>query len=70
MFLAEIIYPCKPQFYYIKVGFRGSALYRHIFVMWTHKSKGMFSDVATNMHIPQSVLKFTSELLYNVTFFL
>ena len=26
-------YPCKPQFYYIKVGFKGSKLYRHVFVM-------------------------------------
>ena len=32
------IYPCKPQFYYIKVGLRGSKLYGHVFVMcnsWT-----------------------------------
>ena len=28
------VYPCKHQFYYIKVGFKGSALYRHVFVMW------------------------------------
>ena len=27
------VYPCKPQFYYIKVGFDGSKLYRHVFVM-------------------------------------
>ena len=27
------VYPCKPQFYYIKVGLRGSKLYRHVFVM-------------------------------------
>ena len=27
------VYPCKPQFYYIKVGFMGSKLYRHVFVM-------------------------------------
>ena len=26
------VYPCKSQFYYIKVGFRGSKLYRHVFV--------------------------------------
>ena len=25
------VYPCKPQFYYIKV--RGSKLYRHVFVV-------------------------------------
>ena len=27
------VYPCKPQFYHIKVGFKGSTLYRHVFVM-------------------------------------
>ena len=27
------IYPCKPQFYYIKWVLRGSKLYRHVFVM-------------------------------------
>ena len=36
-FWAEIrknnVYPCKPQFNYIKVGFNGSNLYRHVFVM-------------------------------------
>ena len=30
------VYPCKPQFYYIKVGFKGSKLYRHVFVMKTY----------------------------------
>ena len=27
------VYPCKPEFYYIKVGFKGFILYRHVFVM-------------------------------------
>ena len=27
------LYPCKPQFYYIKMGFKGSKLYRRVFVM-------------------------------------
>ena len=27
------VYPCKPQFYYIKVGFKGSKVYRPVFVM-------------------------------------
>ena len=27
------VYPCKPHFYYIKVGFKGSTSYRHVFVM-------------------------------------
>ena len=28
------VYPCKPQFYYIKVGLTGAKLYRHVFVMY------------------------------------
>ena len=28
------VYPCKPQFYYIKVGFKGSKLYRYVFEMF------------------------------------
>ena len=27
------VYPCKPQFYYIKMGFKGVKLYRRVFVM-------------------------------------
>ena len=27
------VYTCKPQFYHIKVGFKGSKLYRYVFVM-------------------------------------
>ena len=27
------VYPCKPQFYYIKVGFKWVKIYRHVFVM-------------------------------------
>ena len=27
------VYPCKPQFYYINWGLRGSKLYRYVFVM-------------------------------------
>ena len=28
------VYPCKPQFYYIKVGFKGvKIIYRYVFVM-------------------------------------
>ena len=33
------LYPCIPQFYYIKVGFKGVKLYRHVFVMITDKTK-------------------------------
>ena len=27
------VYNCKPQFYYIKVGFKGVKLYRRVFVL-------------------------------------
>ena len=27
------VYPCKPHLYYIKVVFKGSKLYRYVFVM-------------------------------------
>ena len=27
------VYPCKPQFFYTKVGLKGSKLYRYVFVM-------------------------------------
>ena len=33
------VYPCKPQFYYIKVGFKGVKLYRHVFLMEREKER-------------------------------
>ena len=33
------VYPCKPKFYYIKWGLRGSKLYRHVFVMYKNKMR-------------------------------
>ena len=33
------VYPCQPQFYYIKVGFKGSKLYRRVFMMIIVKEK-------------------------------
>ena len=29
----NIVYPCKPQFYFIKVGLKGVKLYWHVFLM-------------------------------------
>ena len=34
------VYPCKPKFYYIKVGFKVSTLYWHVFVMTLAFSDG------------------------------
>ena len=30
------LHTCKPQIYYTNVGFKGSALYRHVFVMYSN----------------------------------
>ena len=40
------VYPCKPQVYYIKVGFKGSKLYRHVFVMMTCQCSQIRSMIA------------------------
>ena len=40
------IYPCKPQFYYIKVGFKGVKLYRYVFVMSCNEDKWILKGVA------------------------
>ena len=38
------VYPCKPQFYYIK-GLRRSKLYRHVFVMHVNVTYSVEGDV-------------------------
>ena len=38
------VYPCKPQFYCIKVGFKGAKLYRYVFVMRFLGQIWQFSD--------------------------
>ena len=35
-------YPCKPQFYYIKVGFNGVKIYRYVFLMFAYIQSLMF----------------------------
>ena len=40
------VYPCKPQFYYKKVGFKGVKLIRRVFVMFT---KFTFSFLVANL---------------------
>ena len=39
------VYPCKPQFYYIKVGFKGSKLYRSIPVTVNNIMVGIESEI-------------------------
>ena len=50
------VYPCKPQFYYIKGGLRGSELYRYVFVM-------QLSDKVDTVQTSRSV---ASELIWAV----
>ena len=40
------VYPCEPQFYCIKVWFKGSILYRHVFVM----QEGQLSVSGESVH--------------------
>ena len=55
------VYPCKPQFYYIKVGFKGVKLYRHVFVMCILQTGDMqgctFLTDLYNLAIYKSVFK-------------
>ena len=48
------LYPCKPQFYYIKGGLRGSTLYGHVFVMFLKGLRVQESD----QEVTQSCLPF------------
>ena len=41
------VYPCKPKFYYIRVGFKGSKLYRRVFMM---RSACAFAESDLNRH--------------------
>ena len=43
------VYPCKPQFYHIKVGFKGSKLYRHVFVMGTKRRRWEINKANKNV---------------------
>ena len=53
------VYPCKPQFYYIKVGLRGSKLYRHVFVM-VHAVLMHISDLRIQRWVLKSFIVLTA----------
>ena len=53
------VYPCKPQFYYIKVGFKGSKLYRYVFVMIARTSSKPFES-------PDFLYAFSDEVIIDV----
>ena len=45
------IYPCKPKFYYIEVGFKGSKLYRHVFVMYSRSTDTLYDKVLQDRYL-------------------
>ena len=55
---------CKPQFYYIQVGFKGSELYRHVFVMtfFSHLTVITVLDSTGLGSIVQSIVYLTADL--------
>ena len=53
--------PCKPQFYCIKVGFKGSKLYRYVFMMTT-----IFLWEGVNVDSVQKGMYFTFENIFAV----
>ena len=57
------VYPCKPQFYYIKVGFQGEILYRHVFVMPASQY-----DLNNDINTKSSSLSFYQYLVFYVVF--
>ena len=59
------VYPCKPQFYYIKVGFKGSELYRHVSVMAWNIKVSNFRTIT----VPDSSLAACMFLVFFFVFF-
>ena len=45
------VYPCKPQFYCIKVGFKGSKLHRRVLVM-----EGLFTSTLTQRRYKRKIV--------------
>ena len=58
------VYPYKPLFYYIKVGFKGSELYKYVFVMNINVKYGeTFYD--RHMALTPAVIKLNRIILKN-----
>ena len=57
------VYPCKPRFYYIKVGYKGSKLYRYVFVMYTLKIKHFHWKKKKKTPYPQLCLRMHDSLI-------
>ena len=52
------VYPCKPQFYYIKVGFKGVKLYRRVIDMW-NKANICIRQFQPALHVLVHCLNFS-----------
>ena len=70
------VYPCTPQFYYLKLGFKVSKLYRHVFVITDTKRMGIQATTNSNTSqtkekqsnlspVVQSIVSITSTLMVN-----
>ena len=50
------VYPCKPQFYYIKVGFKGVkiiwACFRDVVLQNITKTKARIDECVTSLRLP------------------
>ena len=49
------VYPCKPQFNYVKVGFKGSKLYRHVFVMVISTQQSHYADFTVSLQLDMTI---------------
>ena len=55
------VYPCKPQFYYIRVGFKGVRLNRHVFVMgWIFRDLSVVVHSTIQMETQKEVVRYQS----------
>ena len=50
------VYPCKPQFYYIKVGFEGGQNYIGMFSWWNLDTSAVFSLVNVSIVLKRQSL--------------
>ena len=54
--------PLKPQFYFLKVGFKGSKLYRHAFVM-PYSKTGVYRGIRYFFYFCPKNSRYSLELL-------
>ena len=62
------VYPYKPQFYYIKVGFKRSKLYRHVFVMCLHFTS--FPRGGLNRYYVQILCQILKKIQFTIQYYM